>query len=267
MNRDSLYQIIDLRLNEVENNPYILTRIHNGHKIELVFSSKGLKVVNILAADSLPKANDIGFVRLVSNGKIESGDCDSLIGKMSWSDGLGTYEGEWENNLPHGKGYFKDQNNNWYKGEFKYGYLWGKGQMLVNGYYLYEGEFVMSRRQGTGNCKFYSPKNESYEGQWREDNMDGMGKYSKGPKHYYYGNLVKNKFSGTGKLTTPEGWMEGNFTDGLPNGYIKQYLSKDDAYIEGNWVRGKREGKFQVTNSTKQISFKTFSNDVELIDR
>ena len=125
----------------------------------------------------------------------------------------------------------------------------------------------MSRRDGTGSCAFFIPKNESYEGQWKEDRMYGLGKYSKGAKHYYYGNMVDNNFNGNGKLTTPEGWMEGNFKGGLPHGFVKQYLIKNETYIEGNWTNGKREGKFKVTDENKKVSYKQFSNDIELIDR
>jgi antitoxin component YwqK of YwqJK toxin-antitoxin module len=58
--------------------------------------------------------------------------------------------------------------------------------------------------------------------------------------------------------------MEGNFTDGIPNGLMKQYLKNDDTYIEGNWVNGKREGRFKVTNELKKVSYKNFVNDIEM---
>ncbi|MFM9943888.1 MAG: hypothetical protein ACKVQB_01505 [Bacteroidia bacterium] len=268
MNRDSLYRIIDLRLEEVEENPYILTRQWNRQKLELFFTSKGLNQVNISAVDSLPVADDLGFVRLVSNGLIVSGDCDSLTGKMSWNNATAEYEGEWENNLPHGKGYFKDKNGNWYKGDFKYGYFWGNGILSYANYYKYDGEFLMSRRQGNGICNFIKPKGENYEGEWKQDVMNGLGKYSVNARHYYYGNMQNNKFNGNGKLVTPEGWMEGVFKDGIPNGPMKQYLKLDNTMIEGKWVNGKREGKFTLTNTeTKKVSYKLFMNDIEIIDK
>ena len=268
MNRDSLYRIIDLRLVEEEDNPFVLTRNWNNQVLQLMFNSRGLNQITIFAPDSLPLANDVNFVRLISYGQIISGDCDSLTGKMEWNNGEAIYEGEWENNLPHGKGYFKDKYDNWYKGEFKYGYFWGQGQMNVAGYYLYNGDFVMSRRHGTGLCKFNKPKGESYEGQWKADVMTGLGKYMKNSRHYYYGNMAKDKFNGQGKLTTPDGWIEGEFKNGLPDGYMKQYLKMDNTMIEGEWKNGKREGKFKVTNTeTKKVSYKTFFGDIEIIDK
>lgn len=268
MNRDSLYRIIELRLEEVEDNPFALTREWNNTLLQLMFNSKGLTQVNIITMDTVSHANDMNYVRLVSNGTIISGDCDSVTGKMTWNNGQATYEGEWENNMPHGKGYFKDQNDNWYKGEFKYGFFWGKGQMSVADMYLYEGDFLMSRRHGNGMCKFKVPKDESYEGQWKNDAMNGLGKYITTPKHYYYGNMKDDKFNGKGKLVTPDGWMEGVFKDGIPNGFIKQFLKLDNTMVEGNWVDGKREGKFKITNlENKKVSYKMFVGDIEIIDK
>ena len=217
--------------------------------VELLFNSKGLNQVNITTADTLQRASDLNFVRLVYNGLIVSGDCDSLKGKMTWNDGQASYEGEWENNLPHGKGYFKDQYDNWYKGDFKYGYFWGKGQMKVAGHYFYDGDFVMSRRHGNGVCTFIKPKGETYEGQWKQDVMNGLGKYIISSKHYYYGNMANDKFNGRGKLVTPDGWMEGNFKDGFPDGFIKQFVKLENQMTEGQWIEGKREGKFKLTNT------------------
>lgn len=267
MNRDSLYRIIDLRLEETDDNPFILTRKYNKHKLELLFNSKGLNQVNIVNDDSLSYASDLNFVRLLSNGTIVSGDCDSAEGLMTWNDGKATYEGDWANNLPHGRGNFKDQNNNVYEGEFKYGYFWGKGVLQVAGGYTYNGEFLLSRRHGNGKCDFIKPKGESYEGQWRADNMEGLGKYSKGKAFYYYGNISDNQFNGNGKMVTSEGWMEGTFKDGLPNGIMKQYIKKENIYIEGLWTMGKRQGKFKVTDEMKKVTYRLFQDDIELIDK
>lgn len=268
MKRDSLYQAVDLRLEDVEDNPYVLTRKWNNQLLQLLFTSKGLNQVNVLAKDTIYNADDFGFIRLIYNGTVESGDCDSLKGKMTWNNGAAEYEGEWENNLPHGKGYFKDQNNNWYKGDFKYGYFWGKGQLSVANLYLYQGDFIMSRRQGNGICKFFIQRGERYEGQWKEDKMNGLGKYMKNSKNYYYGNMSNDKYNGNGKLVTPDGWIEGPFRNGLPNGFLKQYLDRENVMIEGEWVIGKREGKFKFTNmDNKKESYRFFENDIEIIDK
>ena len=269
MKRDSLYRLIDLKLEEVYGNPFLLTRIWKNHKLELIFTSKGLNQINIIANDTLGTADDFGFVRLISagSGTIISGDCDSLTGKMVWSGGKAEYEGDWKFGMPHGKGKFKDQENNVYIGEFKYGYFWGKGKLVLAGSYVYEGDFLMSRRQGFGICKFIKPKGESYEGEWRADLMSGLGKYTISSTQYYYGNMSNNRFNGNGKLNTREGWIEGNFKDGIPNGYMKQWLKKENYNIEGQWVNGKREGKFTVTNiETKKVTYKRFVADIEIVD-
>jgi len=267
MNRDSLLRVVELRLDEKENNRFLLTRNYNNSKLELIFNGRGLNQINVVSADTIPLVNDLGFVRLVGNGKVISGDCDSVKGKMSFSNNEATYDGDWKNNMPHGKGQFKDKNNNVYKGEFKYGYFWGKGQMLVTGLYNYTGNFVMSRRQGKGLCSFVKPKGETYDGEWYNDMMSGLGKYSKGPQFYYYGNLLNNMFNGNGKIISSDGWLEGNFKDGTPNGFIKQYLKKENLYVEGQWIDGKREGKFKITDENKKVSYKLFQGDIEITDK
>ncbi len=268
MKRDSLYQVIDLKLLEVEDNPYALIRNWNNTTLQLLFTTKGLNQINILTNDTISKANDMNYVRLVSNGLILSGDCDSVEGRMSWNNGKAIYDGQWKNNMPHGKGYFIDEDSNWYKGEFKYGFFWGQGQMNVNAYYNYTGAFIMSRRQGHGLCKFILPKDELYEGAWHQDNMHGLGRYITTPQHFYYGNMMDNKFNGRGKLVMPDGWMEGNFKDGLPNGAMQQFIKLDNTLIEGKWLDGKREGKFKLTNmASKKVSYRQFVGDIEIMDK
>ncbi|MCB9251388.1 MAG: hypothetical protein H6605_02920 [Flavobacteriales bacterium] len=267
MKRDSLLRSIELRLREVDDNPYMLYRDYDSSRMELYFNSTGLTQISYRLTGTPQKPDDQGFVRLVSNGMIVSGDCENLNGKMTWEDGKAYYEGEWKNNLPHGKGYFRDQENNWYKGDFKYGYFWGKGELNVKGRYTYSGDMVMSRRQGTGTCKYTLPSGELYEGRWLEDQMNGLGKYSVGKNFYYYGHMENNLFNGHGKVVTQEGWMEGSFKDGLPHGNIKQYIKKDNVYLEGKWINGKKEGRFKFTDEKNKQSFKNFTNDIEIVDK
>ncbi|MCC6722018.1 MAG: hypothetical protein IT243_07425 [Bacteroidia bacterium] len=265
MNQDSLYRNSKLKLEISNNNQYVLIYKLDKLIVELYFGSSGLNQIYISPLYEMPIANDYTFVRLVSNGKVISGDCDSLTGEMSWNDGSATYTGEWKNKMPYGKGFFKDKYNNTYKGEFKYGYFWGKGELKVSGYYTYYGDFLISRRHGTGTCLFEKPKGESYEGQWLSDKMNGLGKYIVNSNFYYYGNILDNQFNGKGKLTTAEGWIEGDFLNGMPNGYMVQYIKLKNLTIEGNWINGKREGKFKVTDlETKKITYKKFEKDIEV---
>lgn len=267
MDRDSLYRQVKLNLEESDNNPYILTRQYPNYRIELLFSSSKLNQINILAPDSLRQPSDMNFVRLLAIGTKVSGDCDTLTGRMSYDSGKAYYEGGWKYGLPHGKGYFRDQFNNEYTGDFKFGYFWGNGSLNVHDMYRYQGEFLMSRRHGVGTCRFVAPKGEMYEGKWKADEMSGLGKYSKGSRFYYYGNMAHSMFNGNGKIVTPEGWLEGNFVDGVPNGMFKQYLKKENVTIEGEYVNGKRQGKFKVTDQDKKVTFKEFKDDIEIIGK
>lgn len=265
MKKDSLLLHSKIKLEELDDNPFVLVHRFGHSKIEFYFGSSGLNQVYISPRDSMPMANDYNFVRLVANGNKISGDCDTLDGEMTWNEGAATYTGQWKNKMPHGKGKFKDKYNNTYEGNFKYGYFWGEGNMVVAGYYSYTGEFLISRRHGTGTCLFEKPKGEKYEGQWHSDKMHGLGKYIQSANYYYYGNLSNNQFNGKGKLTTTEGWIEGEFKNGIPNGFMVQYIKLKNLTIEGTWVNGKRNGKFKLTDTeTKKITYKNFENDIEI---
>lgn len=181
-------------------------------------------------------------IRLLNDGKCVKGDCFEGNGEMIWGDSVVTYRGNWQDGLPHGKGLYSDKFGRTYSGDFKFGFLWGNGRMNYQGNYTYTGEFQMGLRQGKGLCKFANGM--KYQGRYIQDVMNGIGKFYLNKTDYYEGEMLDNKFNGWGKLNNNNGYHEGYFKDGLPNGKGEQFNTQSISGLEGTWVNGKKEGEF-----------------------
>ncbi len=69
--------------------------------------------------------------------------------------GVSLYKGEFEYDLPHGKGSFEDFENLYkYNGDWEMGYKNGKGVLEFLDGTIYEGEFKNDLYDGTGALKF-----------------------------------------------------------------------------------------------------------------
>ena len=101
-----------------------------------------------------------GFVK-----KTKEGDkIAEKSGKILNSDGTLLYEGEFKNNLQHGKGQEKMKNGNSYKGDFKNGKKHGKGKLTFKDKAWYDGQFVNDKFEGKGKYRWYNAT--IYEGQY-----------------------------------------------------------------------------------------------------
>ena len=86
--------------------------------------------------------------------------------KGPYHDGIYKYEGEFENDLYHGKGTFTSlDGNSCYTGDYVKGTREGKGVWVLSEG-RYEGEWKGGLFHGTGT--FYYPNGDIYEGLWVE---------------------------------------------------------------------------------------------------
>lgn len=88
----------------------------------------------------------------------------------------GFYHGEWEGNLPHGKGRFYFNDGMYYEGDIKKGQATGDDCLLIyrDGSYKM-GNMIDGKMVGKGTF-FYKQKNLRYEGYWENDEPHGEGK-------------------------------------------------------------------------------------------
>jgi hypothetical protein len=84
-----------------------------------------------------------------------------------YKDGQLIYEGEFKNDLKHGKGNLYKDEQLIYEGEFKNDLKHGKGKYYIKGKLNYDGEFKNDLKHGKG--KGYIKGKLTYEGLWVYD--------------------------------------------------------------------------------------------------
>ena len=143
--------------------------------------------------------------------------------------GVSLYKGEFEYDLPNGKGSFEDFENLYkYNGDWEMGYKNGKGVLEFLDGTIYEGEFKNDLYDGTGVIKFNN--GNKYEGQFVEGNIKGKGKFVWNDGKRY----------------------DGEYEDFMKNGFGKFYWS-EKKYYEGQWLNNKQHGKGLIRNDDKEI--------------
>ena len=102
------------------------------------------------------------------------------------------YEGEWKNNLKHGKGSYYYKNGNIYKGEWFQGLMHGYGIMYYKNGDEYEGNWKYNKRTGYGRISYNN--GSIYEGTWLNNYKEGAGHFKRyNSKKLYVGEWVFNK--------------------------------------------------------------------------
>jgi hypothetical protein len=183
-------------------------------------------------------------MRLLPDGQVVSGNVLDGEGVMKWGD-AGQYDGEWMYGLPHGLGIYSDSFGNVYAGEFKLGFFWGSGSYESASYnYRFDGQYIMGRRHGQGLIDY--GQGRTYSGQWVLDQMHGIGQYTMTKQYYYQGMMKNNMFNGQGVLTTPDGYIKGQFKNGKPHGYCEQFANQSQQTLSGYWRDGMKQGEFNL---------------------
>lgn len=122
------------------------------------------------------KYNGLGQ-EIFEDGSIFEGffsDNEKKYGKFTFKNGS-EYQGEFLNNVFHGKGIFKSSNKKSYNGNWKDGKMNGKGKYIYPNGSIYDGEFLDGKKDGFG--KYIWGKDRYYEGSWKNDKQNGYGIY------------------------------------------------------------------------------------------
>ena len=191
-------------------------------------------------------------------------------------EGVSKYKGDFEYDLPNGKGIFEDFENLYkYNGDWEMGYKNGKGVLEFHDGTIYEGEFEYDLPHGKGSFEDFENlykyngdwemgyKNGKgvlefldgtiYEGEFKNDLYDGTGalKFSNGDK--YEGEFKEGNIKGKGKFVWNDGKRyDGEYEDFMKNGFGKFYWS-EKKYYEGQWLNNKQHGKGLIRNDDKEI--------------
>jgi len=145
-------------------------------------------------------------------------------GKMVWAASGLNYEGDWENDKPHGTGEIDDPgaHKSFYRGEMRFGKKHGQGEYWDNECH-YTGGWAEGMYDGFGAVTM-TKSNAKYEGESKAFKMHGEGKYTYENGDVYEGAFENDQKHGHGRFTTHNG-----------------------AVYEGDYQYDKQRGKGRVT--------------------
>ena len=113
-------------------------------------------------------------------------------GKITVSDEeVRSYEGDWVEGIPCGRGIFCFTNGNIYEGEVYDAVPQGKGIMKYADGTVYEGDVDCGIPHGTGKMTFAN--GDIYEGEWKDGAYHGKGRYMWKDGTYKDGIFVNGK--------------------------------------------------------------------------
>lgn len=166
-------------------------------------------------------------------------------GEISFGEGddRETYQGEFQNGLPHGEG-IKKKDLFTYVGTFKYGLENGIGvrSFKFNGYESkLEGTWVSGRLEGQGTEK--NSDGSSYEGNFKNSYKSGQGIEISKENDKYVGEFQFDQRDGSGTLILSTGWrFVGKFRLGEKYGVGSFFDEKGNNRGVGQYRGGKLNG-------------------------
>jgi hypothetical protein len=149
------------------------------------------------------------------NAQCISGNCQNGTGTYRYN-GTSKYTGQFQNNLRHGKGKMTYQDGN-----------------------VYDGPFVLGKKQGENGAMTFAANGDKYVGQWKNDQPNGKGKYYFATKERYEGDFINGTFEGQGTMYYPDGArFTGGWSKNRKNG-SGVFYSADGREKRGSWAMGK----------------------------
>lgn len=251
--------------NEGESKVYIDEHTDsNGDKLDNDFSTdfsiERLKFSDAVLA-IIQNTNTSSEVRFDNLSTIDGGHYSGFIkngrrcgfGIQSWSDGA-VYTGEWENDLPHGKGQMKyNVDGKTYIGSFKRGRCdgFGVGTSNKNTYTTtYVGEYANDLSNGVG--EEYWSDGSKYTGQFKDGMKNGYGVYFWNDGGVYRGMWENNEIQGHGHYQNAKGRVfVGQWAHSIKHGYGSHFW--DGQLYDGTYVNDIKSGFGVFTWTDKKM--------------
>lgn len=95
-------------------------------------------------------------------------------GRGAWKNQLGSYDGQWKEDQPHGQGRLVFENGDYYEGTFANGEYQGQGKFVFANGITYLGELDRGMRHGQG--RLFRANEFFYEGTWVNDALQEQDK-------------------------------------------------------------------------------------------
>jgi hypothetical protein len=174
-------------------------------------------------------------------GRLEKGMLQNE-GTLYDENGLMTYQGNFMNGLPNGKGKAYEAGVLVYVGSFADGVYEGTGELYKDGNLVYKGAFSQGLFEGIG--ELYENGELVYKGAFSGGAPNGIGTaYENGVK-VYEGSMLNGQYSGQGTLFYPSGRRAyvGSFAAGLQDGEGTAYRDDGGICYKGSFAEGLYEG-------------------------
>eukprot|EP01004_Peranema_trichophorum_P002260 NODE_1333_length_2007_cov_63.397028_g1127_i0.p1 GENE.NODE_1333_length_2007_cov_63.397028_g1127_i0~~NODE_1333_length_2007_cov_63.397028_g1127_i0.p1 ORF type:complete len:630 (+),score=115.59 NODE_1333_length_2007_cov_63.397028_g1127_i0:256-1890(+) len=173
-----------------------------------------------------------------------------------------SYDGEWMNEMMHGKGTYRYTNGDWYEGQYELHQKHGYGTFVYADGMSYQGHYVRGAKCGkgttiypngdsyvgdfkdnefNGNGIFNYICGDRYEGQWKDGVPHGFGERKFADGSIYRGSWEDGKRNGAGSYITEGCTFQGEWKDGLMHGKGRQTFSDSSKY-QGHFANGMRNG-------------------------
>lgn len=203
-----------------------------------------------------------GFGVLVKSNEIFAGNFANSQpnGYLDWYvGGKLRYKGNWLNGSFDGEGTLYKENNETVTGVWKNGKIHEKMMKFSNevgDYYGYIKDGKPSRR---GILKYKD--GSVYEGEWKNGKYEGEGVFYN-EVDSVIGEWIAGKLDGYAWYYSPEFYFEGDFTQGLPNGF-GAVLFADSSYYSGTFENGKKSGYGDLILPNNDSYFGDWVNDLQ----
>lgn len=132
------------------------------------------------------------------------------------------YEGEWKNNVKHGKGELTFLDGTTYIGDFQFDEIHGNGKIFYQNGDYYIGEFKLGLQHGKG-CLYNCNDEKLYDGQWINNCFHGKGTY------FYTNGIVR---------------YQGNWFQSLAHGIGILYNDDKSIKFYGLFEKGKEKESY-----------------------
>lgn len=177
---------------------------------------------------------------------------------QNWS---GVYEGQAQDDKPHGVGELRISETEYYKGEWALGIINGKGVLKTNTF-IYEGGFQGGAFHGKGSVNFF--EKGKYKGEFLNGKFDGYGIFNWLCGKAYKGDWKDGRMEGTGHMTWPDGRSyQGHYLRGKKHGF-GIFMYSDGREYKGYFKNGKQERVAELKGYDGNLNFKRFEAGVNL---
>jgi hypothetical protein len=203
-----------------------------------------ITMASLTEKNELPQTKEIHKRQVVDAFGEQGLYTGSVNGKSHLPDGYGemqyrekrSYEGDWSQGHWHGHGQFINSVEDVYEGEFVMDRKEGQGKLIFNDGRFFTGRFQnYQMREG----KLHFQDASFYQGLLRDGKRSGFGLYVFSDQSQYEGQWESDCMHGRGRMDWSDGgWYNGQWEVGVQHGTGMEVLPDGTLKHRGRWHKG-----------------------------